>query len=41
MNAIPGRWVTAGTLIAARYPCRDEVDAWTQTRLPDGTPARP
>jgi mannonate dehydratase len=27
--------------LAAKYPCRDEVEQWTQTRLPDGGPARP
>jgi mannonate dehydratase len=27
--------------LAAKYPCKDEVDWWTQTRLPDGSPARP
>jgi mannonate dehydratase len=27
--------------MAARFPCTDEVIQWTQTRLPDGSPARP
>lgn len=26
---------------AARYPCDDSVEQWTQTRLPDGTAVRP
>ena len=27
--------------LAAKYPCQDIVEAWTQTRLPDGSTARP
>lgn len=27
--------------LAARYPCEDTIEQWTQTRLPDGSPARP
>jgi len=27
--------------MAARFPCTDEVIQWTQTRLPDGSPAQP
>jgi mannonate dehydratase len=27
--------------LAAKYPCSNEVIEWTQTRLPDGSPARP
>ena len=26
---------------AAHYPCTTQVDQWTQTRLPDGSPTRP
>jgi mannonate dehydratase len=37
----PGLGIELDEKLAARYPCRDEVDAWTQTRLPDGSPARP
>ena len=27
--------------LAAKFPCEDKVEWWTQTRLPDGSPARP
>jgi hypothetical protein len=27
--------------LAAEYPCQDQVEQWTRTRLPDGSPARP
>ena len=27
--------------LATKYPCSNEVIEWTQTRLPDGSPARP
>ncbi len=27
--------------LAAKYPCADIVEDWTQTRLPDGSPTRP
>ena len=27
--------------LAAKFPCADIVEDWTQTRLPDGSPARP
>jgi len=27
--------------LAAEHPCDETVEQWTQTRLPDGTPARP
>jgi len=40
-NDKPGLGIDLDETVAARYPCRDEVDRWTQTRLPDGTPARP
>ena len=40
-NDRPGLGIDLNEALAAKYPCRDEVDAWTQTRLPDGTPARP
>jgi mannonate dehydratase len=40
-NGKPGLGIDIDEALAARYPCRDEVDQWTQTRLPDGSPARP
>jgi mannonate dehydratase len=40
-NDKPGLGIDFDEKLAARYPCGDEVDEWTQTRLPDGGPARP
>jgi mannonate dehydratase len=40
-NDRPGLGVDVDERLAARYPCQDEVERWTQTRLPDGSPARP
>jgi mannonate dehydratase len=40
-NDRPGLGIDIDEKLAARYPCRDEVDMWTQTRLPDGSPTRP
>jgi L-alanine-DL-glutamate epimerase-like enolase superfamily enzyme len=40
-NDRPGLGVDVDEGLAARYPCQDEVEWWTQTRLPDGSPARP
>jgi len=40
-NDKPGLGIDLDEKLAARYPCVDEVDEWTQTRLPDGGPARP
>lgn len=40
-NDKPGLGIDVDEALAAKYPCRDEVEQWTQTRLPDGTPARP
>jgi mannonate dehydratase len=37
----PGLGIDINEALAAKYPCRDEVDIWTQTRLPDGSPTRP
>ena len=40
-NDKPGLGIDFDEKLAAKYPCTDEVDWWTQTRLPDGSPARP
>jgi len=40
-NDKPGLGIDLDERLAARYPCQDEVEEWTQTRLPDGSPARP
>jgi len=40
-NDKPGLGIDLDEKLAAQYPCVDEVDQWTQTRLPDGGPARP
>ncbi len=40
-NDRPGLGVEIDEKLAARYPLTDEVEQWTQARLPDGTPARP
>ena len=40
-NALPGLGIDIDEKLAAQYPCTDEVIQWTQTRLPDGSPARP
>jgi mannonate dehydratase len=40
-NDKPGLGIDFDEKLAAKYPCKDEVDRWTQTRLPDGSPARP
>lgn len=37
----PGLGIDIDEDLAAQYPCADEVIGWTQTRLPDGSPARP
>jgi mannonate dehydratase len=41
LNNRPGLGIDIDEKLAARYPCEDFVEAWTQTRLPDGSPARP
>jgi mannonate dehydratase len=38
---LPGLGIDLDEKLALKYACRDEVDGWTQTRLPDGSPARP
>ncbi|UCC62602.1 MAG: starvation-sensing protein RspA [Anaerolineae bacterium] len=40
-NDKPGLGIDLDERLAARHPCQDEVEGWTQTRLPDGSPARP
>ncbi|MBI1257848.1 MAG: starvation-sensing protein RspA [Chloroflexi bacterium] len=40
-NDKPGLGIEINEELAAKYPCTTEVEQWTQTRLPDGTPARP
>lgn len=40
-NDKPGLGIEIDEKLAAKYPCQDWVEQWTQTRLPDGTPVRP
>lgn len=40
-NDKPGLGIEFDEELAAKYPIKDEVEFWTQTRLPDGSPARP
>ena len=40
-NDKPGLGIDIDEKIAAKFPCEDFVEEWTQTRLPDGSPARP
>jgi mannonate dehydratase len=40
-NDRPGWGIDLNEELAAKFPCQDEVEQWTQTRLPDGSPARP
>jgi mannonate dehydratase len=40
-NDQPGFGVDIDEKLAAKYPCTDEIIQWTQTRYPDGSPARP
>ena len=40
-NDQPGLGIDIDEKLAAKYPCQDMVEQWTQTRLPDGSPARP
>ena len=41
LNDAPGLGIDIDEKLAAKYPCEDGVEQWTQTRLPDGTPMRP
>lgn len=40
-NQRPGLGVDIDEALAAKFPCDEHVVQWTQTRWPDGTPARP
>jgi len=40
-NDQPGLGIDIDEKLAEKFPCTDEVIQWTQTRLPDGSPARP
>ena len=40
-NDKPGLGIDIDEELAAKYPCKDSVEQWTQTRLPDGSPTRP
>ena len=40
-NDAPGLGIDIDEELAAKYPCQDTVEQWTQTRLPDGSPTRP
>ena len=40
-NELPGLGIDIDEKLAAQYPCTEIVEQWTQTRLPDGSPARP
>ena len=40
-NDQPGLGVDIDETQATKYPCRPRVDTWSQTRLPDGSIARP
>src|SRR5258706_1024706 len=40
-NDRPGLGIDIDEKLAAKFPCTDEVEKWTQARLPDGSPAKP
>ena len=40
-NDKPGLGIDIDEKLAAKYPCQNFVEEWTQTRWPDGSPARP
>ena len=40
-NDSPGLGIDIDESLAMKYPAKPEAIEWTQTRLPDGTPARP
>ena len=37
----PGLGVDLDESLAAKHPCKPVTETWTQTRLPDGSVARP
>ncbi|MBB6670978.1 enolase C-terminal domain-like protein [Cohnella nanjingensis] len=41
VNEAPGLGVDIDEALAAKYPCRNDLPAWTLARLPDGGPGRP
>ncbi len=40
-NEQPGLGIDIDQELAAKFPCEEIVEQWTQTRLPDGSSARP
>ena len=40
-NDQPGLGIDIDERMAAEHPCTDQIEQWSQTRLPDGSPARP
>ena len=40
-NDQPGLGIDIDLELAAQHPCEEIVEEWTQTRTPDGSPARP
>ena len=40
-NDRPGLGIDINEELAAQHPCDEHIVTWTQTRLPDGSPARP
>ncbi len=40
-NDKPGLGIDIDEKLAAKYPPKDYIEQWTQTRWPDGSPARP
>ncbi len=40
-NDKPGLGIDIDEELAAKYPVQDTIERWTQTRRPDGSPARP
>jgi mannonate dehydratase len=41
VNDRPGLGVDIDEQLAAKYPCHDQLPAWTLARIPDGTAVRP